>query len=159
MSRAPFIPFDVCEYLANTMHLTTEENGAYLLLIIRCWTAGSIPDDDKRLAVIAKMGIKKWRGMRQTLAEFFTISNDEWKCNMAFKLRSKRKAIPEILRRSVFDRDGYECVYCGDIDGPFHLDHIFPKSKGGSDDLENLTVSCAPCNRSKSDKLLEDWIQ
>lgn len=33
------------------------------------------------------------------------------------------------------------------------LDHIKPKSKGGSDDISNRILLCGPCNRKKSDKL------
>jgi hypothetical protein len=37
--------------------------------------------------------------------------------------------------------------------GPFHLDHIFPASRGGCANLHNLQWLCAPCNQSKSASL------
>lgn len=68
-----------------------------------------------------------------------------------------RENIPASIRREVFARDGKCCNYCGDTDGPFHLDHIFPWSRGGQNTLENLTVACASCNLRKSDMTPEEW--
>lgn len=61
------------------------------------------------------------------------------------------------LRKAVFKRDGFQCVYCGSLSGPFECDHVFPISKGGADDLDNLVTACRSCNRSKRDKTLEEW--
>lgn len=68
-----------------------------------------------------------------------------------------RKSLSPRLRQQIFERDGKVCAYCETTDGPFHIDHIRPRSLGGSDDPENLTVACATCNLSKRDKTLEEW--
>ncbi|MFC3628234.1 HNH endonuclease [Paracoccus angustae] len=68
-----------------------------------------------------------------------------------------RRPLPARVRREVMDRDGSVCAYCGDTDGPFHIDHIFPYSRGGSDDPENLTVACQTCNFSKGAMTVEEW--
>ena len=39
-----------------------------------------------------------------------------------------------------------------------HIDHIVPKSHGGTDDLANLALSCEFCNRAKSNVLLEVFL-
>jgi hypothetical protein len=62
------------------------------------------------------------------------------------------------IRRSVFKRDGRACRYCGCRSGPFDINHIFPRSRGGSDALENLAVACFSCNRSKGAKTPEEWL-
>jgi len=58
----------------------------------------------------------------------------------------------------IFDRDGFQCAYCGRTsfsDGvKLHLDHIHPKSKGGSDSAGNLVTACEQCNVSKSNNPL-----
>lgn len=60
-------------------------------------------------------------------------------------------------RLAVFYRDNYTCIYCGiRVDAP-HCDHVFPRSRGGSDEIENLATSCPRCNISKNDKTLEEW--
>jgi hypothetical protein len=70
---------------------------------------------------------------------------------------SKRKGISPGLRLKVIHRHGKKCAYCQTTDGPFHIDHIHPVSRGGTNDIDNLTVACAPCNLSKRDHTLEEW--
>lgn len=62
-----------------------------------------------------------------------------------------------ILRSEVFERDDYTCRYCGDRGVTLECDHVVPISKGGTNELGNLVTACAPCNRSKRDKALEEW--
>lgn len=93
------------------------------------------------------------------------------------------KQYPEVLtkkRFKIFEQIGYDCVSCGMIgshivwwqefsgrkadhydiagykDGVLRMitiDHIYPKSKGGLDTVENYQPMCAPCNGKKSDKV------
>lgn len=53
---------------------------------------------------------------------------------------------------------GKECAYCGDTIGPFHLDHFVPIALGGPTTIENMVVTCARCNISKSAKPPQDWL-
>ncbi len=43
----------------------------------------------------------------------------------------------------------YRCVYCGKQDGPFELDHLRPRSRGGTGRISNLALSCHTCNVAK----------
>ena len=43
-----------------------------------------------------------------------------------------------------------ECVYCGS-QNKLVIDHIYPRNKGGGNELENLTRACNRCNLYKSD--------
>jgi 5-methylcytosine-specific restriction endonuclease McrA len=56
------------------------------------------------------------------------------------------------LRAAVLRRDGHACQRCGVEDAAMTVDHIVPKSMGGSDDMENLQVLCAYCNYSKGNR-------
>jgi 5-methylcytosine-specific restriction endonuclease McrA len=58
----------------------------------------------------------------------------------------------KITRRAVFARDGWACQYCG-ARTSLTVDHVIPRSKGGSSSWENIVASCAPCNRRKGDHL------
>jgi 5-methylcytosine-specific restriction endonuclease McrA len=68
------------------------------------------------------------------------------------------------IRQAVFERDQGICRYCGCEPRPYEqcfgwkrtrkmsgweVDHVVPKSRGGSDELENLVLACAWCNRRK----------
>ena len=71
MTSLPWMPLNVADYLADTAHLGPAEHGAYLLLIMHYWQHGGLPDNDRRLARIARMSEEEWVGVRDTIAEFF----------------------------------------------------------------------------------------
>lgn len=75
-----WMPMYWADYFGDTLHLTTEEHGAYLLLIGAYWRRGGpLPDDDKLLKNITKLSRFQWKNHRETLAEFFEISRGVWK--------------------------------------------------------------------------------
>lgn len=47
--------------------------------------------------------------------------------------------------------------YCGARGVPLECDHVFPISKGGSNEDDNLVAACVPCNRSKGANTPEQW--
>jgi 5-methylcytosine-specific restriction endonuclease McrA len=58
----------------------------------------------------------------------------------------------KITRRAVFARDEWMCQYCGSRSN-LTVDHVIPRSKGGTSGWDNIVASCAPCNRRKGDAL------
>lgn len=62
------------------------------------------------------------------------------------------------LRRSLYVRDGWQCAYCGDEVTAENatLDHVVPRSKGGSNAADNLVTACLTCNSIKSDRTYDD---
>ena len=60
--------------------------------------------------------------------------------------------------RLVEQRASGRCEYCRMAKilqrAPFHVEHILPTSKGGTDDLDNLAWACGACNLSKSNRTL-----
>ena len=65
-------------------------------------------------------------------------------------------SISKSVRFEIFARDGFTCQYCGrrPPEVVLEVDHIHPQSKGGTDDVINLTTSCYDCNRGKRAKVL-----
>lgn len=57
-------------------------------------------------------------------------------------------------RRAVFARDGHRCQYCG-ADAE-NIDHVIPRSRGGTHTWENVVAACRPCNSRKEDRLLTE---
>lgn len=56
-----------------------------------------------------------------------------------------------VLRRDVFERDAYRCRHCATwVD--LTIDHIIPRSRGGTDDETNLQTLCRSCNSKKGDR-------
>lgn len=62
------------------------------------------------------------------------------------------------VRFEVLKRDKFTCRYCGAKapDVVLHVDHIQPRSKGGTNDLMNLVTACKDCNNGKKARLLGD---
>ena len=80
MAALPYIQLYVADYLADTAHLTTLQHGAYLLLIMNYWQRGKpLKNDDARLAHVARMSAEEWALHKSVLAEFFDVSDYEWR--------------------------------------------------------------------------------
>ena len=72
MSERPFMQLYVSDFVGDTLQLSTEQIGAYMLLLMAMWNAGgSLPDDDTRLARVVRMSCKKWRAISADLLIFF----------------------------------------------------------------------------------------
>ena len=57
------------------------------------------------------------------------------------------------LRSFIFSRSGGKCVYCGAK--ATEIDHVIPRSSGGTDSIHNLIASCRACNQIKSNLTLK----
>ncbi|MET8055020.1 RNA-guided endonuclease IscB, partial [Streptosporangium sp. NPDC005286] len=51
------------------------------------------------------------------------------------------------------------CAYCGASGLPLNLDHIHPRSRGGSDRVSNLTLACIPCNQTKNATPVQEFLK
>lgn len=60
----------------------------------------------------------------------------------------QKQPIPEEMRWSVFERDGFKCLVCGS-QRMLRADHVIAESKGGPATLENLQTLCRNCNSKK----------
>ena len=72
--------------------------------------------------------------------------------------QEQKRDIPLKLRLKVFQRDNHKCVLCGaspaiDANIQLHVDHIYPFSKGGKTEFENLQTLCQNCNWGKGDEI------
>lgn len=74
-----WMPLYIADYLADTMRLSTEQHGAYLLLIMDYWRNGPLPDDDAALSSITKLPQATWRKYRPILERMFNVSGGEWR--------------------------------------------------------------------------------
>ena len=79
MSRKPdlWMPFFIADYLADTAHLSTEQHGAYILMLLAAWRrGGSLPNDPAQLAAITRLPAARWRQHASILLAFFAVADD-----------------------------------------------------------------------------------
>ena len=74
----------------------------------------------------------------------------------AYEGRGDRSVV--FSRKNIFKRDRYTCQYCGKQPGPEELtiDHVMPRSRGGTSTWENCLLACVECNKRKADKTPEE---
>ena len=63
-----------------------------------------------------------------------------------------------MFREGIKARDGHKCVYCGSAEN-LTVDHVRPKSKGGTDTADNLVTACRPCNQAKGSMHVDVFMQ
>lgn len=80
MAEFPALPFWTDAYIGDTAHLTNEEHGVYLRLLMFAWRSPDcrLPDDDKRISIMVGLTEKKWKAMRPVIVAFWTVENGSW---------------------------------------------------------------------------------
>lgn len=96
----------------------------------------------KAISSIARLAIELYAELRQEIAARRNAPNVRKAAN-----KQRRK-----FRQEIIARDGEQCAKCGATDN-LQVDHIYPVSRGGTNDLDNLQLLCGPCNLSKSAKI------
>lgn len=61
------------------------------------------------------------------------------------------------IREYLLEKYNRTCVYCGVTNTPFEIDHVIPRSLGGSDKPSNLVIACHRCNQAKTNLSLEEF--
>ena len=62
------------------------------------------------------------------------------------------------IREYLLEKWHRKCAYCGATDTQLEIEHIVPKSKGGSNRVSNLAISCHSCNQAKSNQEIEQFL-
>ena len=81
MARLPYWSVEVDKLIASSTELTAEEFGAHLLLMIRQWqNAGRpLPDDDRKLARISRLALRRWKQVvRPAIEKYFDVRDGTW---------------------------------------------------------------------------------
>jgi 5-methylcytosine-specific restriction endonuclease McrA len=61
------------------------------------------------------------------------------------------------LKQYLLEKWGRRCAYCQRTDCPLQIEHLMPKSRGGSDRVTNLTLACEPCNQAKGAQTAQEY--
>ena len=111
--------------------------------------------------------IKEWskRFMRLAPAGFITVESVKFDMQ---KIENAAIEGIEYQRGTLFDYEvkeyllekyHYSCAYCGVKNVPFEKEHVIPKSKGGSNRISNLVLSCRACNEKKDNMPIEEFLK
>lgn len=73
-----WMPLYIGEYMADTMSFTTEQHGAYMLLLMACWREKGEPlsGTDEDMATIAGLTQPRWRAMKAKMLAKFIVADD-----------------------------------------------------------------------------------
>lgn len=119
-----------------------------------CVKCGVQVDQSTSALINGQLWCLKCHGVKpQKLKPDLSPGPKKGKSKRRWKLTLTRK------RRRLFKADP-RCSYCGcDLNWlTATLDHVVPKSKGGTDTIDNLVLACQPCNVQKADRLLGEGV-
>ena len=152
------------EYISKRMKKWKEDNQEYLAIYMQQWRKDNAVDHkkyDKQYREENKeqiaMRMKQWAQTPKGKAAIKAAKHNR----RAAKLSAKgNHTSAEIL--GLFELQSGVCPYCKvklhkTKRNSFHVDHILPLSKGGSNDISNIQLLCPKCNMSKHDKLPEEF--
>jgi 5-methylcytosine-specific restriction endonuclease McrA len=62
------------------------------------------------------------------------------------------------VREYLLEKYRHRCVYCDATGMPLNIDHVRPRSKGGSGRVSNLVLACISCNQKKGNRPVEEFL-
>jgi hypothetical protein len=62
------------------------------------------------------------------------------------------------IRQYLLERWNWSCAYCGAANSRLQVEHVRPRSQGGSNRIANLVVACGPCNEAKGSNAVEVFL-
>lgn len=103
----------------------------------------------RKLVPISKFALETAKFDTQKL-ENPEIQGDDYQQGKMFGYSDKRAYL--------FEREKGCCIYCG-RKGKMEVEHVVPKSKGGTDSLNNLVLACHDCNQAKGNLSLVEFLK
>lgn len=96
-----WMPFYISDYLDKTMHLTRDQHGGYMLLLMACWKGdGRLPRDPGQLAGIVKASAAEWRKLAPVLLPYFDDDGVYLTHRRVMKEREKAERLSAARRES-----------------------------------------------------------
>ena len=127
----------------NPVEIMSTPQHRYLWVDNAFYEAESDVTFDQAVALVRESGLKRARKIQRAV-----------EATQASQLgtRVQREAISDAVKHHIWVRDEGRCVECG---SPTELqfDHVIPLAMGGSNELANLQLLCAVCNRRKGANL------
>lgn len=97
----------------------------------------------------------------QRAREWRAANQERFRANIRTRKARKRNAEGRHTGKDIkqqYKAQRGKCYWCDcKVGNDYHVDHIIPLSRGGSNGPENIAIACAPCNLSKHNKLPTEW--
>ena len=93
-SKVPCLHFFPSDHIADTLHLSLEAQGCYILILFHTWNRNCQPFDDKELQSLLRVTPRKWRKIKEEITPLFDLSEG------TFKQKRLEKTWREALERS-----------------------------------------------------------
>lgn len=87
------------------------------------------------------------------------VYTDEVRKIVKAVVRKAKYQVDQNVAWKVYERDGYECKYCGVTGVPLTYDHLLAQAYGGETTVENGVSACRPCNKAKGHKTIQEWVE
>ncbi|ARO57215.1 YdaU family protein [Methylorubrum extorquens] len=102
MSAYPSLPLFTDAFIADTGHLSAQETGAYLMLMMVAWRSPEcrLPDTDDKLARWARVDRRTWLRIKPAVMEFWTLADGFWSQKRLSKEREFVSKRAEVNRRN-----------------------------------------------------------
>lgn len=102
MSAFPSLPLFTDAFIADTGHLSAQETGAYLMLMMVAWRSPEcrLPDNDDKLARWARVDRRTWLRIKSTVLEFWTLDDGFWTQKRLSKEREFVSKRAEVAREN-----------------------------------------------------------
>lgn len=147
-----WMPIVIGDYLRDTQRLTTEQHGAYFLLLLDYWTNGPMPADDAVLCSISRLKMARFRKHKKALLSFFTVVDGELRHKRADA--EKARAIQNAKRNSEKAKHAAEVRWQrenGDApsNAPSNATSNAPECPSPSPSVTNVTAAPTAVNQAK----------
>jgi len=159
MAEFPMMPFWTDAYLGDTMHLTTIEHGAYMLLLITAWRSkdGKLPDNDVLLARYCRLTLDKWKKIKPIIQPYFSVENGKW---IQGRLQDERKASLEFSKsqskkgkaRWLINKETGDAAACSGLSPAYASPSPFPSPSPSPSPLKEKNVK-----KEKAIRTLEEF--
>lgn len=115
-----------------------------------------------------RIRVKKWRNANPEKVKVWYDANLEkyktYNNNRRARIKGNGGTFTFKELNEQFERQEGFCYYCGELlyksfDSSVHIDHMTPISRGGSNDISNIALSCAACNLKKHTQTAEEFLQ